>query len=175
MLMTALRVFNAIHSQVFRTLAAAPADPNPTAGPGPIADWDARAVMAGEKARVLAGVHLVFSRVIPLESDPQQHPLWLLAEQFGATCSVGCTDNTTHVVATHGGTEKVGAAAQCRIAAQLQQRTHPECVSLATSTTWLLALVFCTSTTNGSSNCQQYQRFVWYRSLLPKPLLLCAY
>lgn len=56
---------------------------------------------------MLAGVHLVFSRVIPLEANPRTHPLWQLAEQFGATCGEQCTEQTTHVVATHGGTEKV--------------------------------------------------------------------
>jgi RNA polymerase II C-terminal domain phosphatase-like 3/4 len=56
---------------------------------------------------LLPGVHLVFSRVIPLESNPRQHPLWQLAEQFGATCGEQCNETTTHVVATHGGTEKV--------------------------------------------------------------------
>jgi RNA polymerase II C-terminal domain phosphatase-like 3/4 len=60
---------------------------------------------------LLLGVHLVFSRVIPLESNPRQHPLWQLAEQFGATCGEQCNETTTHVVATHGGTEKVRAAA----------------------------------------------------------------
>jgi hypothetical protein len=58
---------------------------------------------------LLPGVHLVFSRVIPLESNPRQHPLWQLAEQFGATCGEQCNETTTHVVATHGGTEKVRA------------------------------------------------------------------
>lgn len=61
--------------------------------------------------QVLAGVQLVFSRVIPLEANPRTHPLWQLAEQFGATCGEQCTDTTTHVVATHGGTEKVGNSA----------------------------------------------------------------
>jgi hypothetical protein len=57
--------------------------------------------------QVLEGVHLVFSRVIPLETNPRQHPLWLLAEQYGATCSEQCTADTTHVVAMTGATEKV--------------------------------------------------------------------
>jgi hypothetical protein len=55
--------------------------------------------------QVLAGVQLVFSRVIPLETNPRQHPLWVLAEQYGATCSQQCTPDTTHVVAMNQGTE----------------------------------------------------------------------
>lgn len=57
--------------------------------------------------QVLEGVRLVFSRVIPLETNPRQHPLWLLAEQYGATCSEQCAGDTTHVVAMTGATEKV--------------------------------------------------------------------
>lgn len=60
--------------------------------------------------QVLEGVQLVFSRVIPLETNPRQHPLWLLAEQYGATCTEQCTDDTTHVVAMTGATEKVRAS-----------------------------------------------------------------
>ena len=58
-------------------------------------------------------MQLVFSRVIPLETNPRQHPLWVLAEQYGATCSQQCTPDTTHVVATHQGTEKVGVGCVC--------------------------------------------------------------
>eukprot|EP00775_Hariotina_reticulata_P011392 gene11392-11540_t len=108
MLMTALRVFEHLHQLVFRHMRGAPASTSPEA----IGAWDVRNVMATEKKLVLQGVNLVFSRVIPLESDPKQHPLWQLAEQFGATCGEQCTTSTTHVVATHGGTEKVMWAKQ---------------------------------------------------------------
>ncbi|KAF6256557.1 HAD-like domain-containing protein [Scenedesmus sp. NREL 46B-D3] len=108
MLMTALRVFEQLHGLVFARMRAAP----PAATPDAAAGWDIRNVMAAEKRQVLSGVHLVFSRVIPLESNPRQHPLWQLAEQFGATCGEQCNETTTHVVATHGGTEKVMWAKQ---------------------------------------------------------------
>ena len=68
--------------------------------------------MGEERRKVLAGLHLVFSRVMPLEQDPQQHPLWVLAQQFGAQCSSQCSDATTHVVANMRGTEKTTWAAQ---------------------------------------------------------------
>jgi len=70
--------------------------------------------------QVLEGVQLVFSRVIPLETNPRQHPLWLLAEQYGATCTEQCTDDTTHVVAMTGGTEKVGVCGGGRTGAEGQ-------------------------------------------------------
>jgi RNA polymerase II C-terminal domain phosphatase-like 3/4 len=56
---------------------------------------------------VLAGVRLVFSRLIPLEARARAHPLWQLAEQYGAQCGEACDEATTHVVAAHAGTEKV--------------------------------------------------------------------
>lgn len=59
------------------------------------------------RLQVLAGVVLVFTRVIPLEQDPASHPLWRLAETFGARCSGVLDAATTHVVAGASGTEKV--------------------------------------------------------------------
>jgi hypothetical protein len=166
--MTALRVFEMLHAQVFERLPQAPLSAQPEAS----AVWDVRNVLAAQKRRVrtstvrgcpqlcpvlrrvlshtdssapfcavaqmiclqlhmlptvllscahppvavcvqvLEGVELVFSRVIPLETNPRQHPLWLLAEQYGATCSEQCTEETTHVVAMTGGTEKVRITAQ---------------------------------------------------------------
>jgi hypothetical protein len=63
--------------------------------------------MEAQKRSVLSGLLICFSRVIPLESDPRAHPLWRLAEQFGGRCCEGVVEAATHVVATHGGTEKV--------------------------------------------------------------------
>ena len=40
-----------------------------------------------EKRRVLRGVELVFSGVVPSGVDPSAHPLWRLAEAFGARCA----------------------------------------------------------------------------------------
>ena len=57
--------------------------------------------------QVLAGVRLVFTRVIPLEQEPSSHPLWRLAESCGATCSGALDAGTTHVIAGASGTEKV--------------------------------------------------------------------
>jgi hypothetical protein len=102
MLSTALRVVQSLHADVFSRLRAG-------GGPGPSSpmSWDVRSVMFEERQRVLSGVAITFSRIIPLETDPRGHPLWQLAEQFGAACIEGCSDAVTHVIATHGGTEKV--------------------------------------------------------------------
>ena len=105
MLMTALSVLETVHEGVFSVMAqAAPAPPNLEPS---FALWDVRNVMSEERQKVLTGVSIVFSRVIPLEMDPCSHPLWKMAEQFGAKCSVSCSEDTTHVVAGTRGTEKV--------------------------------------------------------------------
>ena len=57
--------------------------------------------------QVLAGVVILFSRIIPLEHEPESHPLWRLAVRFGARCAKGMNADVTHVVANVAGTEKV--------------------------------------------------------------------
>ena len=66
-----------------------------------------------EKRRVLRGAELVFSGVVPSGADPSAHPLWRLAEAFGARCVRAPDDAaTTHVVVEPanlgpGGTDKM--------------------------------------------------------------------
>ena len=62
--------------------------------------------------QVLAGVRILFSRVIPLEKAPASHPFWLLAEAFGAQCTTEADARVTHVVARARGTQKVFWALQ---------------------------------------------------------------
>lgn len=62
--------------------------------------------------KVLKGVSIVFSHVIPLGQDPKMHPLWCLAEQFGAQCFMQCSESCTHVIANVRGTEKTCWASQ---------------------------------------------------------------
>ena len=62
--------------------------------------------------QVLAGVRILFSRVIPLERAPASHPLWQLAEAFGAQCTTEADAGVTHVVAATRGTQKVFWALQ---------------------------------------------------------------
>lgn len=66
-----------------------------------------------EKQRVLLGTELVFSGVVPSNTDPSLHPLWRLAQAFGARCAHQPSDaTTTHVVVEPanlgpGGTDKM--------------------------------------------------------------------
>lgn len=97
MLASALTVIEKVHYNFFS---------NPR-----LHEVDVRDILAKEQRRVLAGCKLVFSRVFPQgEIQPHLHPLWQLAEQFGAVCSIGIDDGVTHVVAISLGTEKVNWA-----------------------------------------------------------------
>ncbi|KAF2173911.1 hypothetical protein M409DRAFT_62130 [Zasmidium cellare ATCC 36951] len=61
---------------------------------------DAAAIMDSLKSRVLAGVHIVFSGVVPLGVDIQNHDIAIWAKSFGATVSESITKRTTHVIAS---------------------------------------------------------------------------
>lgn len=55
---------------------------------------------------VLKGCKIVFSRVFPTQSQADNHHLWRMAEQLGATCSTELDLSVTHVVSKDSGTEK---------------------------------------------------------------------
>ncbi|CAA6660031.1 unnamed protein product [Spirodela intermedia] len=72
---------------------------------------DTRTLLASEQRKILAGCCVVFSRIFPIgEVNPHLHPLWQMAEQFGAACSNQIDDQVTHVVANAPGTDKVNWA-----------------------------------------------------------------
>ncbi|KAJ3701505.1 hypothetical protein LUZ61_005210 [Rhynchospora tenuis] len=74
-------------------------------------DADVRNILAAEQKKVLGGCKIVFSRVFPVgEQNPHMHPLWQMAEQFGAICTNHLDDGVTHVVANSLGTDKVNWA-----------------------------------------------------------------
>ncbi|KAL0050233.1 hypothetical protein WJX82_006909 [Trebouxia sp. C0006] len=93
MLSTSLRVMQQVHQSLFQA-------------PDPGAE-DVRLHLQNLRKQVLAGVHIVFSHVIPLEKDMTQHHLWRLATQLGATCHAKVTDDVTHVVASAMDTDKM--------------------------------------------------------------------
>ena len=61
------------------------------------------------KARVLSGVSLAFSGVIPKSDFPETHPLWRLAKALGARVTSEVVADTTHLVTTqvHPRTQKL--------------------------------------------------------------------
>jgi len=111
MLSTAMKVFESVHSAYFaggyeKNVKHKVRAPKQHAS-------DVRAVqeiLCAQRKKVLADVRIVFSRVFPIDADPTTHPLWILAEDFGATCGRTLADDTTHVVGTASSTDKVKAA-----------------------------------------------------------------
>ncbi|KAF9622449.1 hypothetical protein IFM89_031252, partial [Coptis chinensis] len=72
---------------------------------------DVRNILSVEKQNALAGCRIVFSGLFRFdESHPEKHPLWQLAEQFGAVCILQMDQDVTHVVACSGRTTKVKKA-----------------------------------------------------------------
>ena len=61
---------------------------------------DAAILMGNMKTKVLQGVNLVFSGVVPLGVDIQSHDAAVWAKSFGATVSDNVSKRTTHVIAS---------------------------------------------------------------------------
>ncbi|CAH2069577.1 unnamed protein product [Thlaspi arvense] len=68
---------------------------------------DVRSLLKQVRKDILKGCKVVFSRVFPTKSQPENHPLWRIAEGLGATCATEVDASVTHVVAMDVGTEKV--------------------------------------------------------------------
>lgn len=52
------------------------------------------------RLRVFDGIHIMFSGVIPLTTDPETTEIWRMAHMFGAQCYTELNRSVTHVVAT---------------------------------------------------------------------------
>ncbi|XP_015892748.2 RNA polymerase II C-terminal domain phosphatase-like 4 isoform X1 [Ziziphus jujuba] len=73
---------------------------------------DVRQVLKTLRQEILKDCKIVFSRVFPTKFQAENHQLWKMAEQLGATCSTELDPSVTHVVATDAGTEKSRWAAK---------------------------------------------------------------
>ncbi|KAL9229362.1 hypothetical protein vseg_004837 [Gypsophila vaccaria] len=94
-LATVLGVLKKIHAQFF--------DP---ANGDDYAARDVRQVRKRVRKEILSDCTIVFSRVIPNEVAAHEHPLWKMAEQLGATCTINLGESVTHVVSPETGTNK---------------------------------------------------------------------
>lgn len=63
-------------------------------------------VLKTVKKEILKGCKIVFSRVFPTKYQAENHHLWKMAEQLGATCATELDSSVTHVVSNDVGTEK---------------------------------------------------------------------
>ena len=75
---------------------------------------DIKTIMPQMKLRVLEGVSLVFSGVVPLGTDIQNSDIALWAKSFGAQIFENISKRTTHVIAARNRTAKVRQAARRR-------------------------------------------------------------
>lgn len=60
---------------------------------------DVRVILPQMKQRVLAGVHILFSSIIPVAMNQESHEYWHLAVSHGAICHKDLDIDVTHVVA----------------------------------------------------------------------------
>lgn len=67
-------------------------------------------------------MRIMFSRIIPLEEEPRQHALWVMAERFGATCTAHMGDDVTHLVTNTQHTLKVSRSK--RMAGKMQRMSQ---------------------------------------------------
>ncbi|KAF8628253.1 hypothetical protein AX15_004028 [Amanita polypyramis BW_CC] len=72
--------------------------------------YDVTKIIPQIRTEVLAGVHVLFSSVIPLDTRPETTEIWRMALMFGARCSTELNNEVTHVVSAKRGTVKVDAA-----------------------------------------------------------------
>ncbi|XP_010265619.1 PREDICTED: RNA polymerase II C-terminal domain phosphatase-like 4 isoform X2 [Nelumbo nucifera] len=119
-LATVLKVLKRIHEMFFNELVFG-AD---------LESRDVRQVMKAIRQDVLKGCKIVFSRVFPTKFHAENHQLWKIAEQLGATCSTELDSSVTHVVSTDTGTEKARWAVQHK-----KHLVHPQWIE-ATNYFW---------------------------------------
>lgn len=67
---------------------------------------DVRQLLRSVRNEVLKGCKVVFSRVFPTRCEPQNQPIWKMAEQLGALCSKELDASVTHVVSADATTHK---------------------------------------------------------------------
>ncbi|KAK4392798.1 RNA polymerase II C-terminal domain phosphatase-like 4 [Sesamum angolense] len=100
-LATVLKVLQRVHSLFF--------DPGHK---DHLEDRDVRQVLKTVRKEILEGCKVVFSRVFPTNFPAEEHHLWKMAEQLGATCSLELDPSVTHVVSMDAGTDKSHWAVQ---------------------------------------------------------------
>lgn len=68
--------------------------------------YPSQQVLKTVRKEILEGCKIVFSRVFPTKFQANNHHLWKMAEQMGATCVTEVDASVTHVISTDAGTEK---------------------------------------------------------------------
>ncbi|KAJ7634451.1 hypothetical protein FB45DRAFT_829675 [Roridomyces roridus] len=111
------KLLDEVHRRFFTAYEARQVEPPPippssrrrnSIKPKPV--YDVTLIIPRIRTEVLDGVHILFSSVIPLDTNPEGTEIWRMARMFGAKCSTELTPDVTHVVAAKRGTVKVDAA-----------------------------------------------------------------
>ncbi|PIL27260.1 hypothetical protein GSI_10405 [Ganoderma sinense ZZ0214-1] len=76
-------------------------------------EYDVRTIIPRIRMDTLAGVHILFTGVIPLDQRPHTAEIWKTATAFGAQCHTELSNKVTHVVTNKDSTQKVDAARRC--------------------------------------------------------------
>lgn len=103
-----LEVLRQVHTKFFAAEDAR--SRGATAASGIVSEPSVKELLPAYRGAVLDGVHICFSRCFDLRYDVHSNDLWVMAEQFGATCHEDLTPQITHVVAKKYGTAKVNEA-----------------------------------------------------------------
>ncbi|TFK26667.1 hypothetical protein FA15DRAFT_263986 [Coprinopsis marcescibilis] len=72
--------------------------------------YDVTRIIPKIRAETLEGCHILFSGLIPLDTNPESTEIWRSATMFGAVCHTELNSKITHVVAAKLGTVKVDQA-----------------------------------------------------------------
>ncbi|TDL28166.1 hypothetical protein BD410DRAFT_870451 [Rickenella mellea] len=80
--------------------------------PPPEHAYDVRVIIPQLRMNTFAGINVVFSGVIPTNTKMKHEDteIWRMARAFGANCQKDLSPDTTHVVASKRGTQKVDMA-----------------------------------------------------------------
>ncbi|XP_060171792.1 RNA polymerase II C-terminal domain phosphatase-like 4 [Lycium barbarum] len=91
-----------------------------------IMERDVRQVLKTVRKEILKGCKIVFTGVIPIQCQPENHHYWKLAEQLGAEISTEVDHSVTHVISVNDKTEKSRQALQ-----QEKFLVHPRWIEAA--------------------------------------------
>ncbi|CAK5280408.1 unnamed protein product [Mycena citricolor] len=96
-----------VHGRFFASYEASPKSPSKIGGRQ---EYDTTRIIPRMRREVFDGLVILFSSVIPLDTNPETAEIWKLAVMFGAECTTTLEPGVTHVVAAKRGTVKVDSA-----------------------------------------------------------------
>ncbi|KAJ6623178.1 hypothetical protein B0H10DRAFT_2011552 [Mycena sp. CBHHK59/15] len=129
------KLLDEVHRRFFTVYESPPSHDKPSSSrrrerDKPKPAYDVTLIIPRIRAEVLEGVHILFSSVIPLDTNPEATEIWKMARMFGARCATELTSEVTHVVAAKRGTVKVDAARKRGGIAIVRLAWFTDCIAL---------------------------------------------